>query len=254
MQSTPADPGYDEEEQPTPADAASSAGGHQLADRLGQLARSLHQETPETILKLVVAAAIEQIPGTDEASLSIVTGGRKIESQAPSSVLPSRLDALQMELGEGPCLSAFSAQRTIRVPDMAAEDRWPDFARGAADAGVGSMLAFQLYVEGGDNLGALNLYSRQREAFDADSEHVGLVVAAHAAIALAEARQIGHLHQAIESRDVIGQAKGILMERYKITAHQAFLLLAKASQQANRKLHVIAEELANSGELGTGTN
>ncbi|MGJ9372581.1 ANTAR domain-containing protein [Nesterenkonia sp. CF4.4] len=230
----------------------SSTDDYQLASQLGDLVRSLNQVSPEAILELVVAAAIELIPGAEEASLSVVTGREEVATMAPSSELLRRLDDLQAELSEGPCLEAIYSERTIRVSEMASEDRWPDFAGRATEAGVGSMLAFQLYVVG-DNLGALNLYSSQVEAFDADSERVGLIVASHAAVALADAQQVSQLHEAMQSRDVIGQAKGILMERYKITGHQAFLLLAKASQHSNKKLQALAEELVERGDLSTST-
>nr|WP_274617545.1 GAF and ANTAR domain-containing protein [Nesterenkonia sp. AY15] len=223
-----------------------------MASQLGDLVRSLNQESPEAILELVVAAAIELIPGAEEASLSVVTGREEVETVAPSSELLRRLDDLQVELTEGPCLEAIYSEQTIRVREMATEARWPVFAEKATEAGVGSMLAFQLFVVG-DNLGALNLYSSQVDAFDDDSEHVGLIVASHAAVALADAQQVSQLHEAVQSRDVIGQAKGILMERYRITDHQAFLLLAKASQHTNKKLQVLAEDLVNSGELSSGT-
>lgn len=229
-------------------DPEGPADHHGLAAQLGGLARSINQESPDAILEIVVQAAIELIPGTEEASFSIVTNRQNVESRAPSCELPLQLDALQRGLGEGPCLDSIYRETTIRVPNMATEERWPRFAQQAAEAGVASMLAFQLYVEG-SNLGALNLYSGQPEAFTSESEHIGWTLASHAAIALAEAQKVDQLHQAVESRDVIGQAKGILMERYKITSHQAFLLLAKASSNTNQKLHAIAETLVNTGEV-----
>lgn len=108
------------------------------------------------------------------------------------------------------------------------------------------MLSLQLFVEG-DNLGALNLYARVPNAFTDESEQVGPLFAAHAAIAYAGVRKEAHLANAIVNRDVIGQAKGILMERYKIPGERAFLLLSRASQRSNRKLHDVAEELVHSG-------
>lgn len=133
------------------------------------------------------------------------------------------------------------------MTDMRTEQRWPVFAKRAADLGVGSMLSIQLYVTG-DNLGALNLYSEFAEAFNDESEHVGLLLAAHAAIAMAGAQQQEQLVQAIATRDLIGQAKGILMERHKITAEQAFTLLIRTSQLTNTKLRDIAEKLTTTGE------
>jgi AmiR/NasT family two-component response regulator len=104
------------------------------------------------------------------------------------------------------------------------------------------MLSFQLYVSG-DNLGALNLYNGSPEAFSDQSEHVGLLLASHAAVAMAGAQHEEQLLQAVATRDLIGQAKGILMERYKITADQAFSLLIRASQDTNSKLRDVADHL-----------
>jgi hypothetical protein len=131
---------------------------------------------------------------------------------------------------------------------MRTETRWPRFAQRAFHAGAGSMLSFQLYVEG-DNLGALNLYARQPGAFDDESEHVGLLFAAHAAGAYAGAQKQDQLIAAMATRDLIGQAKGILMERYKISGDRAFSLLIRVSQNTHRKLRDVADELVRSGEL-----
>jgi len=106
----------------------------------------------------------------------------------------------------------------------------------------------QLYVEG-DNLGALNLYSRTPNAFDDESEQVGLLFASHAAVAFAGVRKEAQLAQAVASRDLIGQAKGILMERYKISPERAFLVLTRVSQKSNRKIHDIANELVRYGTV-----
>ena len=111
-----------------------------------------------------------------------------------------------------------------------------------------SALSFQLFVTG-SNLGALNLYARRPRAFGEESEDVGLVLAAHAAVALAGAQHEQNLQRAVSSRDTIGQAKGILMERHKLTADQAFDVLARVSQELNRKLVDIARELAETGAV-----
>ncbi|MCY1245216.1 ANTAR domain protein [compost metagenome] len=112
------------------------------------------------------------------------------------------------------------------------------------------MLSIQLFVEG-DKLGALNLYGQDVNVFDDESEQIALLVAAHAAIAFSDAKEIAQLTQALDTRDLIGQAKGILMERFKITPQQAFLVLTKASSESNMKLRDVAEHLASSGEIVT---
>ena len=220
-----------------------------LAEQLGELARSLEAEDDaDAMLDELVAAAVQLVPGAQEGSLSVVTGRRQVRAQHATGELPEQVDALQSETGQGPCLDAVYEEQTVRVPDLGHEQRWPEFSRRALEAGAGSMLSFQLYVEG-DNLGALNLYSRQAGAFVDESEQVGLLLASHAAVAFAGAQKLDHLHRAVDSRDLIGQAKGILMERYQISADQAFRLLVRISSTAGRKLHDLAHELASTRQL-----
>ncbi len=220
-----------------------------VADQLGELARSLqsHRDSEEMLNELVTAA-VRLIPGVDEASISVVTDRRGVSSRLPTGELPARVDALQEETGQGPCLDAMYDQHTLRVSDMAHEQRWPRFAARAAEAGAASMLSIQLWVEG-DNLGALNLYSRRVDAFDDESEQVGLLFASHAAVAFAGAHEMSHMRAALATRDLIGQAKGILMERYKVTGDQAFRLLVKVSNDNNLALRSVAEDLASTGVL-----
>jgi transcriptional regulator with GAF, ATPase, and Fis domain len=235
--------------EPSAEDHGTTQGQDELAEQLSQFARSLEAEDdPDRMLAEVVAAAVALIPGVDEGSLSVVLGRTNVSSRHPSSDLPRQVDAVQTEVGEGPCLDAVFEQQTVRVPDMTHEERWPRFAQRASEIGAASMLSFQLYVDG-DNLGALNLYSRRPNAFTDESEHVGLLFASHAAIAFADARKVQQLQHGLVTRDLIGQAKGILMERFKITSAQAFTVLVRVSQHSNRKLRDVAEELANTGQL-----
>jgi len=235
--------------EPSAQDTGGSDGEDELAVLLSEFARSAQQQgDPDSTLTEIVRAAVALVPGCDEGSISVVLGRRKVVSQAASGRLPEVVDALQMRLGEGPCLDAAYEQETVRVVDMAAETRWPVFAREASDAGAGGMLSFQLYVED-DNLGALNLFSYRAGAFTDESEHVGLLFAAHAAVAYAAARQKAKLTRTVATRQLIGQAQGIVMERHRLTADQAFSLLVRASQHTNTKLRDIAEHLVLSGEL-----
>ena len=193
-------------------------------------------------------AAVRLIPGVDEASISVVRNRQAVSSRLPTGDLPVRVDAMQEETGQGPCLDAMYDQLTVRVPDMAHEQRWPQFAARAARAGAASMLSIQLWVEG-DNLGALNLYSRRVDAFDDESEQVGLLFASHAAVAFAGAHEMTNMRVALATRDLIGQAKGILMERYKVTGDQAFRMLVKVSNDHNLALRSVAENLTSTGVL-----
>ena len=222
---------------------------NELAGELGRLSRLLEgEDDTDTMLDELVAEAVRLIPGVQEGSLSVVTARTRVHSEHPTSELASRIDELQTETGQGPCLDAIYEQQTVRVADLRTEDRWPEFARRAVDAGAGSMLSFQLYVDG-DNLGALNLVSREPNAFDDESEQVGLLFASHAAVAFAGAQKIDDLARAVDSRDLIGQAKGMLMERYGIDADKAFRVLVRASQHNHTKLRDVASELVTTGQL-----
>ena len=234
---------------PSEQDTGGQIGQDALAVQLSTLARTLQQqENPEDLLGDVVQAAVQLIPGCDEGSVSVVLGRRQITSQAASGDLPRIVDAIQVETGQGPCLDAAYKQVTVRVTDMATETRWPLFAKRAAEAGAAAMLSIQLYVEG-DDIGALNLYSRKPGGFTDESEHVGLLFAAHAATAYIGARDRSGLMATVTTRNLIGQAQGILMERYRLNADQAFALLSKVSQDNNVKLRDIADRLVNTGTL-----
>ncbi|MEV4460796.1 GAF and ANTAR domain-containing protein [Microbispora sp. NPDC049633] len=227
------------------------AADDELAVRLSDLARTLQDEdTAQETLEAIVGAAVDTVPGAQDAGLTVVIRRREVETQAATGDVVRQADKAQYDTGQGPCLDATYQHRTVRLPDMTREERWPEFTRRALALGVKSMLSFQLYVRKGD-LGALNLYSREKNAFDDESEHVGLLFAAHAAVAMSGARQQEQLRRAIAVRDLIGQAKGVLMERHKLTADQAFSLLVRASQQTNTKLVEVAEYLVDTGELRT---
>ncbi|MGY5885827.1 ANTAR domain-containing protein [Modestobacter lacusdianchii] len=217
---------------------------------MGQVARELQQEHGDVgaTLEAITRSAVTSVPGADDCGITLVTGRRKVESRAPTGDMPREVDVLQDRLGEGPCLDAIYEQVTVRIDDLGAEERWPSFTEGAAGLGIGSMLSFQLFVTSG-NLGALNLYARHPRAFTEESESVGLVFASHAAIALAGAQQEQRLRTALDSRELIGQAQGILMERHKLTGAQAFTALTRVSSHTNRKLVEIAEELVSTGEM-----
>ena len=220
-----------------------------LAEALGRLARELDQHDDlETLLTAIGRGAVELVPGAEEGSVGLLAARRRVTWHAPIGELPRFVDSVQEEVREGPSLDAVHSQRTVRVIDLAAEDRWLGFATRASAAGAASILSLPLYARG-DNLGALNLYARIPNAFTDESEHVGLLYAGHAAIAFAGLRIQVQLNESVRNRDLIGQAKGILMERYAISGERAFLTLAQISQDSNRKLHDIAEELVHTGTL-----
>ena len=162
--------------------------------------------------------------------------------------MPLLLDHLQQKLGDGPCVNAARRQSIVQIDDTRQDGRWPDFAADAASLGVRSMLCVPLWVDE-RCLGALSLYADQAAAFTDLHGRVTTLLATFAALALAEAQRAEQMHAALINRDVIGQAKGILMERHHITADAAFGYLTRISQAENTKLAAIAAQLVATGEL-----
>lgn len=199
----------------------------------------------DTTLRGITDTAVSMIPGADSADILMIVG-KRFESHGSTSDLPEQMDALQQRLGEGPCVDAALDARVTRSNDLTDERRWPRFTRHALDAGVRSTLSFQLYT-GNHTSGALNLFAKTRHAFDDESVLIGEVLAAHAAIAIAAARTAEQLLSAVASRDMIGQAKGMLMERFGIDAAQAFAMLTKLSQDSNTPLADVATKIVELG-------
>ncbi len=217
----------------------------ELAETFADVARALlGEDDVQATLTKITALAVETIDGCDHAGVSLIEG-RKITTPAATDDVPVQVDAIQYETDQGPCLDAIREHESFRIDDLATEDRWPKFSRRAAEeTGVASMLSFRLFAEG-DTMGALNLYSKQPSAFDDEALAIGSVFATHAAVALAGAQQDEEMHKALQSRDVIGQAKGILMAQQGVSADEAFDILRRASQRMNIKLRELAERVAS---------
>src|SRR4051794_30094962 len=218
-----------------------------LAESLSSLARTLQQEgSPLETLEAISKAAVETVPGAAHAGMTMVRDRRELYTVAATSELVEEIDRRQYTSREGPCLDALWDARVILMDDQEAERRWPTFTRRIRGLGIRSMCCFQLFGQH-NSLGALNLYAAEPGSFSAESADVGQLFASHASVALADAQKIEQLEQALDTRDVIGQAKGILMERYRLNADQAFGLLVKVSQKSHLKLRDIADQVAASG-------
>jgi GAF domain-containing protein len=198
----------------------------------------------EGTLATVTAAAVELIRGVDHADVLLVDGDR-FTSVAPTAPMVKELDAIQERLQEGPCLQAAHADSVIRCTDLRAEPRFPRFAAAATEMGVYSMLSFQLYTRQG-GAGALNLVGGAPYAFSPEAEALGAMLATHAALALAAANTRDQFTSALASRDHIGQAKGIIMERFNVDAVQAFEMLKRLSQETNTAIRELAERVIDS--------
>lgn len=223
----------------------------EVAAMLGDLATLLVDEQDDAAtLHRVVRVAVRTIPGCDAAGVTLVSGpGLRTGAWTDERTLA--VDEAQYAVGDGPCLDALRRRRINRLDLEQAGDRWPDFVSAARAAGICSFLAAPLVVQG-EALGALNLYSRSVDGFGAlDEAFVGLL-AAQAAAALANevryrsaARLAAQLEEALTSRAVIEQAKGIVMAREGIAADEAFAVLRVQSQHRNVKLRVVAQEIVD---------
>jgi GAF domain-containing protein len=219
-------------------------------ERLASIARDLLNEPDvEHTVQKVVDLAAEHLGGVVYASVSLVRQRRRVETPASSDDRALHADQLQYELGEGPCLDAIWEQETFQIDDMTTEQRYPTYSRRVAEqTGIRSSLSFQLFTDE-DSLGALNLYSPQPRAFDEAARAEGFVFAAQAAVALRSAQHEEHLRAGMATRNLIGQAQGILMERFKVTPNQAFAILARISQETNSRLRDVARYLVDTREF-----
>lgn len=217
--------------------------------RLAELAAEFAAAPPtDGSLQQALKLAIEVVPGCEQAGVSLRIQGAALTTPASAGALAAMCDQLQEDLREGPCITSLSEQELVRVDDMRTDRRWPRFATAAAEAGLASLLACQLATPR-DRLGALNLYSTRPHAFGPESEIFARAYAVHVAVALAAAEREANLRRALASREAIGQAIGILVERHKVTASQAFDLLVLVSQRTHVRLREVAEELVRTGSL-----
>lgn len=237
-------------------DGLLSASQHTLADLdeaawscLQQLARALRVDEADRdrTLSAIARSATTTIGAAEAAGINLLHG-KKFIPQAVHGEAPLVLDNLQQRTGSGPCIDASRDQRTIEITDMHADDRWPEFARGAVDLGVLSMLCLPLWIDD-RTLGSLSLYAASPSAFDATARRLAELFATHAALAIGDTQRTERLRRAMDNRDVIGQAKGILMERHGMSAEEAHELLVEASQRTNRKVAELAHELATTGRV-----
>ncbi len=167
-----------------------------------------------------------------------------METAAATHRYAALLDVIQQRNGERPCVQAALRQRTVRIDDLATDERWPGYRREALElTPIRSVLSFPLFSSC-RTIGALNIYADAANAFDDESEEIGYVLAAHTAMAWDNARREGQFQNALATRDVIGQAKGILMARFDIGAAEAFEMLKRLSQENNMKLVDVARRVS----------
>jgi GAF domain-containing protein len=224
---------------------------HDLTEQLAAAARDLSAEDVEDTLDKAVALAVDLIEGCDACGVSLVRRGKSVDTPAYTDEKVLRGDQLQYELQEGPCMDAVWEHDIVISSDLANDHRWPAWAPRVVDElGVRSMMCVQLFIDQEKTLGGLNMYSWETDAFTMDGDrNEALALGAHVAVALAAAQQIEGLTTAINNRTIIGQAEGILMERFGIDADRAFAVLQRVSSTTNVKLHRVAAELVETRQL-----
>ena len=228
---------------PVATDATSA-----LALRMAQWLRNLQHRSAIghfATLEELTAGAAEAIPGADYVAITVVDrkgGFRTVGATHPCAAL---MDKIQETHREGPCVAAAWEYRTMRIEDLSTDRRWPRYCRDAvAHTPIRSVLSFQLFTEA-NAMGALNFYAERPHAFDERSVEAGLIYAAHTTVAWHILQRDDQFRAAVASRDIIGQAKGMLMERFKIDAADAFDLLRRLSQEANTPLVRVAEQVVS---------
>lgn len=220
-----------------------------LSRDIAAAARELQQEIgSQHTMERAAQLAVKMVDGCDHAGITLIRQGN-IESPAVSHDVVLRVDQLQYQYRQGPCVDAIFEEEMVHSRDLATDGRWPEWGpRTASETGIHSMMCFRLFTTE-DTIGALNLYADTSGAFDGDDLEHGLALAAHTALAVVASQQIESLQAGMDSRTTIGQASGVLMERYDLEADVAFAILKRISQDSNRKLRDVALEVVITRKL-----
>ncbi|GAC1386945.1 MAG: GAF and ANTAR domain-containing protein [Marmoricola sp.] len=213
------------------------------ADEMAEMALGLYDEPgPVETVERVCDYALKAIDCDYAGVIFLHRKKGAIETIAATDPLIEKLDQIQMEIGQGPDIEALNNRLSVIVSDTQLERRWPQWAEMVASAGIRSLLNIRLHTSD-ETLGTLNLYSREPDKFDTDDQAAAHIIARHAAVAIAAARKEENLWRAVDARNLIGQAQGILMERFNLDADKAFQVLVRYSQHNNVKLHDVARNV-----------
>lgn len=230
------------------------AGAGEALERLGRL--SLRDISMEDLLQTVAELSRSVLPGDPEVSVTLLVQDRPTLMASTAQVAVD-LDERQYERGHGPCLDAARTGEVFEVADARTDPRWRDYLPRAVEHGALCSLSIPLRIDEAEGVsGALNIYARPAHAFDDDSRAAAGAFAPYASVAAGNLLayrnaqdKAENLQRALDSRAVIDQAKGVLVERYRLTPDRAFQVLARASMQSNRKVRDVAEHLVRTGEL-----
>ena len=192
-------------------------------------------------LRRITQTAVRTLPGVDYTSITLLRGDAAFATTAATDDTILRLDEDQYALREGPCFEAITDDGVVRSQHVQTDPRWPSYGAVAGEAGIGSQLALEIYRTKSSRVG-INLYSRQTDSF-AYRDSTAELFATYASLAVGYAQEVDMLNHALSSRKTIGQAVGIVMERYDLTEERAFAFLVRVSQTSNIKLRTIAQEV-----------
>ncbi len=223
-------------------------GSATIANQLVELVTSLERDQRDTLAGLheLIDNGVHNVTGAQYAGITLAQMSRSVSSVAATHRYPMVLDAIQNKFGEGPCLSAAWEHHIMHIADLDAEQRWPRYRRHALEqTPVRSILSYELFVDG-ISMAALNFYADTPRVFGFESVELGTVYATHIALAWSMMRRQDQFRSALATRDIIGQAKGVIMERFNLDAVEAFELLRRLSQQSNMRLVDIAAALIDS--------
>ncbi|MEU4607466.1 GAF and ANTAR domain-containing protein [Kribbella sp. NPDC023972] len=230
-----------------PEEPTLDPGADDAADRFAQLAVELHDTSGvEDTVQAVVQFALHAL-NCSHAGVALVVHGRP-EIPTVTDPVVAEIYQLQTDSGDGPLVESMRDRSTLLIRDTATEARWPDWAAKVLAVGIGSVLDVPLTTSAG-TVGVLGLYSTAPDAFGRDDEAIAHILARHASVAVASARQEATLAQAIDARMSVGQAMGILMERFDLGSDRAFAILRRYSQDTNTKLREVAQQLIDTRKL-----
>jgi len=232
------------------------AGGFPLkyAEDFARLAEQLQAEHHQQLtLDRISTLAVQAVDSCDYCGIILREADGELITAAASDPVAAQAGDLQRHFREGPCVDAVWDLGTLAVNDLDTETRWPNWSPAAAALGIRSVLSLRLDVTGTPLAASLNLFATVADAFDSTDLAIASVFARHAATALAAVRLEEGLRAAARSRQIVGVAEGMLMQRFGLSLDQSFELLRRYSQTNNIKLRTLAERLAESGGIPTAT-
>jgi hypothetical protein len=216
----------------------------EISAALSEAARSVGKSTSvEETLETIVHVAQQSLPGFEHVGISSIDRRGRVETRAQTGDLVRQLDELQYELREGPCVDTLRTAALVEAPHIRHDQRWPRYVPAAVQLGLKSQFAVKLYLDEEGTLGGLNIYSTSSEDIDAEVPVIAELFATQAALALGKVRELTHLNAALESREVIGKALGLIMATHQVDEKGAFAYLARLSSTSNVKMRDLAAGL-----------